>query len=271
LRDPEERVRLIAALQGDRRANDDARRLLISAALIYPVLAVVYWTDRAPWLRVPVAYFLPILITYPLLLAALLYVRGRATMPRLVLALGIVITVGGVLLDMGMTALKTPTLALEANPIARTLLDSHHPVAFVYWYAIVAQGLYTAVICLLWGALLRHRLTLLFSARRGGASGKPAFLKAALGGGELTWRQFLFPIRFSELPTAYHMVWLFCAVLMGTGPYRVYLGLCWLGWASFEHELAACTIAITLTTATYFAWLTVEAWKFSPQSEGVAP
>lgn len=269
LQDPEERRRLIAALQGDRRANDDARRLLITATVVGAVLLIVYSTDRATWLRVPVAYCLPVFLTYALLLVALLYLRGRAAIPRLVFAGGVILTTGGVVLDMVMTALKTPTLELEGNLIARALLDTRHSVTFVYWYAVVAQGLFTTFICLFWAAFLRHRLTLLLSARRGGAEGKLAFLKAAFGGGELTWRQFLFPIRFSELPTAYHLAWFFMAVIMGTGPYRLYLGFCWLGLGSFAYQLAACAAAVTLSSVIYLLWLMVEAYKFHPHVEGV--
>lgn len=259
LGDPEERRRLIAALQGDQRANDDARRLLVIAAVLPPIFLVVYGTDRAEWMRVPVAYCLPIFLTYALLLAALLYLRGRATIPMLVFSAGVVLTVSGVVLDMLMTAIKTPTLELESNLVARALLDSRHSLTFVYWYTILAQGLFTTFICLFWAAFLRHRLTLILSARSAGASGKLAFLKAALGGGELTWRQFLFPIRLSELPAPFHVAWLVMAMLMGMGPYRLYLGLCWLGFGSFAHQVAACAAAVTLSTLTYFVWLIIEA------------
>lgn len=269
LDDPEERRRLIAALQGDSRANADARRLLITATVVGSIVLIVYATDRATWLRVPVAYCLPAFLTYALLLAALLYLRGRATIPKLIFAAGVLLTVGGVFLDMVMTAIKTPTLELEANPIVRALLGARHSLTFIYWYAIVGQGLFTAFICLFWAAFLRNRLTLILSAWRAAASGKAAFVKAALGGGQLTWRQFLFPMRISELPTAYHMAWLFSAVLMAMGPYRLYLGLCWLGWGSFTYHVAACAVAMLLTTSCYLAWLLIEASKVHPQAEGV--
>jgi hypothetical protein len=260
-RDPEQRRRLTAALLGDARANDDARRFLIVSSALLAVVSVVFGTRLVVWLQVPVAYCLPTLLLYPLLLAWLLWLRGRAIVPRGLLVAGSALTIGGIVGDMLITVVKTPTLELERNPVARALLDSHHSVQFVYWYAIIAQGELAAVICILWAAFLRHRLTLLLSVRRDGSAGPLAVVKTALGGGSLTWRQFLFPLRLADLPSAYHVVWVFMAALMGTGLYRLYLVLCWLGACSFAHGDVAMAAASTFCVGCYLAWLATEAGK----------
>jgi hypothetical protein len=268
-RDPSERRRLIAALQGDSRANDDARRLLLTAPTLVVIMLVVYGTDRAVWMRVPVAYLLPMLLVYPVLLSALLSLRGRAILPKRVFALGAGLTAGGVVVEMLATALRAPAVGRGANPIARALLDSGQSPTFVAWHAIIAQALFAAFVCLLWAAFLKHRLTVLLSARRDGSSGRLAFVKAALGGGKLSWRQFLLPLKSSELPSSFHLAWLLMAALMGTGPAFAYLGLCWLWRGGFAHASVAVLLALTSGIASYLAWLSVEAGKRPPQFEGV--
>jgi hypothetical protein len=57
---------------------------------------------------------------------------------------------------------------------------------------------------------------------------------------------------------------------MAMGPYRLYLGFCWLGWGSFAHHLLVCALAVLFTTMGYLIWLAVEASKIHPDVEGVA-
>lgn len=157
---------------------------------------------------------------------------------------------------MAATVHHSPDLGQESNPIARALLDAGHPLSLVYGFAIVCQGLYVALACALWWALLKHRTILLTSLRE--LRSPWAFLKAATGGGDLTWRQWLLPMRLSELPDSRSAVWVVAVMLLGSGAERWYLGLEWYGFfPGWRVSVAGGSIVLAL--GLYLAWL----WRAS--------
>jgi hypothetical protein len=170
--------------------------------------------------------------------------------------LGVILILGAASFDMIATLIHSPDLSRECNPVARALLDSGHSVPFVLGYGLLMQGLFLACQCVLWVALLRHWPCLVASVR--GESTFLRFLKSAMGGAQLTWRQSLLPLRWSELPTAYHFLWIVAVVLWSGAAYRVLLGLEWFGFVP-DLRWQVLAVGITLGLIAYFALL----WRAS--------
>jgi hypothetical protein len=225
-------------------------------------LAAVIGHALRPAAAVLVAYGLPLACGVCLGLVIRLARQGSAPAPPFAVLLGVTLILGAAGFDMAATLLHTPDLSGEDNPVARVLLDSGHSPQFVLGYGLLAQGLYLSCQCVLWVALLRHWPRLVGSVR-----GQPTFLrflKAATGGAALSWRQWLLPLRWSELPSAYHYLWVLGVILWSGLVDRVFLGLQWFGLVpNLRWQVVAVGVAAGL--AGYFGWL----WRAS--HTGLAP
>jgi hypothetical protein len=227
------------------------------------LLLVVLIDDLSAWV-VPAAYALPPLLAVCLILAVRLARLGTASIPAFALMLGAAWVMGGAALDITATLIHTPDLRREANPIARALLDSGHALPFVFGYAFVGQGLYVLLLCVLWAGLLRHRADLALSLR---AYPSPLlFVKAATGGAELTWRQWLLPLRMSELPRSYYALWTIAVIMLAGVADRWFLGLEWFGLVPHVRVFVV-VVAIAIGLACYLRWL----WYASRAAMGVSP
>jgi hypothetical protein len=232
--------------------NHDAKLLLLlalSAAL--GALLVFYARPDLP-AAVPTAYAVPAVLAAALVLAVRVARAGTASVPWVPLLLGLAFIVGGAALDITATLAHTPDLSQEQNPIARVLLDSGHSVSFVYWYGAVCQPLYLAFVACLWVGLLRHRHSIRDSVR--GSQTFLQLMKAATGGRTLTWRQWCLPLRLSELPNAYHLLWALAVLLVAGSMDRWYLGAEWYG---LLHGARWVIISVSVAGgfALYFVWL----------------
>lgn len=246
------------------RSNPHAKLFMVGAMATALLTLAIYLT---PWLlsaRVPFAYLIPVLLICNLIPMISLYRLGTGNMPSLPLITGIFLLVGGTAFDMIVTVVYSPTLNMEANPVARSLLDSGHSVLFVYVYAVMAQVLLTLLGCVMWVAFLRHRATLVASARNSRPKSYFEFVKSMLGGEKLSWRQYLLPIRLSELPKAYHLTWIFAVIWMGSSLYRWYFGMEWLGWFP-GLRIQALIAWVIICSLGYALWLWME-YQNNPQN-----
>jgi hypothetical protein len=243
-----------AHLPGTNTARALLSLLFVQLLLLIPILQPA----KEPRLAVWAAYALPLTLVAWLVLAIRLARQGSASASSLLCWLGILLICGGPAFDMTATLIHTPDLSREANPVVRVLLDSGHSLPFVFVYGAVGQGLYLSFLCVLWLALLRHRPYLLASV--GGERTFFRFLKSATGGGSLTWRQWLLPLRWADLPAAYHCVWLLAVALWSETPYRVLLGLEWFGLVP-DLRWQVTTIGLVVGFGAYFVWL----WRTSRQ------
>lgn len=150
------------------------------------------------------------------------------------------------------TVIHSAQLRDESNPLARGLLDSGHSLAFVYGYGILSQSLLLALVVTLWFALLRHRNILAASLR--GHSSFMRFMKAATGGAHLTWRQWIIPLKMSELPCAYQLFWVVAVTLVAGVSDRWYCGLEWFNVVSSIRWIVLGT-ALIIGYVVYFRWL----------------
>jgi len=235
-------------------SNPCAKGFLIGFTVASASILVIFFTPYFESLRIPLAYLLPLILLVGIASIALFYLQGRDPLPRKLLIGGWLFSVGGVALDAAATILHSPTLAQESNVIARVLLDSGHPIGFVYRYGILSQAFYLILVCGLWAAFLRHRRTLIASAMKTNPKSYLEFVKAATGGAHLTWRQYFTPLKRSELPKSYHLVLLIAITLTGSMSFNWYLGLSWMGVIPVSHTVAII-LCISLSVTIYAIWL----------------
>ena len=238
----------------ERLSTPYARALLIAFTMISILILTIFFTRYFDCLRITLAYLLPEIFLGGIVLVAMIYRQGRNDMPKAAFIGGLIFSIGGVAFDAGATIVRTPTLAREANVIARVLLDTGHSVGFVYLYGGASQILYLILVCGMWATFLRHRRTLIASAMSTNPKSRLAFLKAATGGAHLSWRQYFLPLKLSELPKSYHMVMFVAVTLTGCMMFNWYLGLSWLGAIGASHP-AAIIICILLSVVLYASWL----------------
>jgi hypothetical protein len=239
------------------RANPIAKRLLLCILFQMVILLVVMLSPWLTILQVPLAYLTLILLTALLFCTISLYRIGTGKITRLLFWIGAFSIVGGATFDMIVTVIHTPLLDMEANPIARALLDAGHSVAFVYIYGLIAQIVLAALGCAMWAAFLRHRADLVASAKNTNPRSWFDFVKAMTGGGHLSWRQYFLPLKLSELPTSYHMFWILVVIWVAFTPFRFYFGLEWLGLFPGLRMQALILWGIVVAIG-YFFWLWLE-------------
>jgi hypothetical protein len=221
-------------------AADVLLHFLISVG---PSLSQMVATPETTWCRLATAYLQPAFSLVSLILLNRFARQGTVRPPRLLTACGLALIVGGAMFDIVVTVIHSPGLEEEANPYVRALLDAGHSLELVYAHGLVTQGLYVALFCAVWIGFLRHQGILLETIRLAAPAGWLDFVKAVTGGGHLTMRQWLLPLRASEVPLAYHSLWLTgVTVVFGISLFRCYAGLEWLGY--FEPSIAARVLIV---------------------------
>ena len=195
------------------------------------------WLPGDSWrLHIYTAYSLPALGLIALVLLDRLVNQGQTRLPWGIAFCGGVFIVGGAILDMAVTVAHSPDLELEGNPYVRILLDSQHPLPFVYMHALFTQSLYITLFCGIWIGFLRHREIIVETIASASPNSWMEFLKAATGGSHLSFRQWLFPIRPSEGPLLYHYVWLIAIpIVFGISLFRWYAAMEWMGLVEPEN------------------------------------
>lgn len=238
----------------EKRTNPYAKQILIGGSILMILILFIFYTPSLPAFRIPMAFFVPIFLIYGTVLAIRVYQIPKTPLALVPFLSGALFLAGGAAFDGIATLIKSPTLTREANPIARSLLDSGFSVWFVILYGIVSQIALVAFICILWAAFLKHKETLIALVKGKNERSGWEFIKAALGGAHLSWRQFLMPYKFSEFPTSYYMLWLVPIGFVGGCLYRWYLGFNWLGLVSLPRLLLAFILAIPFIGYTIWLW-----------------
>ena len=189
------------------------------------------WLPGDSWrLHIYTAYSLPALGLIALVLLDRLVNQGKTRLPWRITVCGGLFIVGGAILDMAVTVAHSPDLELEGNPYVRILLDSQHPLPFVYLHALLTQSLYITLFCGIWIGFLRHRQIIVDTISAASPNNWIEFLKAATGGSHLSMRQWLFPVRTSEWPLLYHYIWLIAIpIVFGISLLRWYAAMEWIG------------------------------------------
>jgi len=232
--------------------------------LLIFMLIVIYTLGIAlviPSLLIPVAMAIPFALCLAVFWIAGLLRSGTAQLPPLISITGVAFIIGGGLFDITATVIHSPTLVAEANPIARAFLDSGYPLWFLYLFASLSQALLLLFTSLAWLAFLRHRQQLVC------AMGQPRkmqdLVRAMVGAGHLPKRKWWqFPTHRSDLPCAYHLLWLLVVLLVGSSLDRWWLGLEWFQLVPSIRGTVTI-IAVLATQLVYLAWL----WHWSRHTQ----
>lgn len=242
----------------------------IAVAVLLELLAAffpeVIYTRSIELFRVGTYYLMPLLAAASLWLMLQFARQGSSRMNRWELAAGVVFIAGGAFFDVAVTAIYSPDLTDEGNLFVRGLLDRGHSLKFVYVHAGLTQLFFVALFCAVWLGFLRHRPILLETIRVAQPRHGWDFVKAATGGGHLSWREWLLPLTPSEVPYLYHCVWMCAvAVVLSTSFFRWYAGLEWLGLVTPDDlaRVVAVTLALIGSVSYYLAHL----WVMSRRSE----
>jgi len=227
------------------------------SSIVFAIVAII--ATMLPQVRPAIVSLCIILV--PLLALALaaavpLAAAGRDTAPARPLIAGWAAILGGSACDVYATMAQSPDLAREANPIMRGMLDNGVSLVQVYAIVAVMHVLWVGLAMVLWLGLLQHRHTLAGTMPPRGSL--LAYFKAGIGGRELSYRQWLCPLRYGDLPWAYHMAWWIGVAFVATGAYRFYLALEWYGVAPIELlwvRLIAPSVILLVTCWWYASWL----------------
>ena len=119
--------------------NTEAKSLLLIIFIVSGWTFILFSLERFSAAIIPTVYALPICLASSLYLAIRLASKGSSSIPFTLGLLGVFFIAGGGIFDMVATVIHTPTLCDESNMVGRALLDSNHPLVFVYSYAIVTQ------------------------------------------------------------------------------------------------------------------------------------
>jgi len=251
---------VVEDLQGastvQRRSTPYARRFLVAVVVTILLFEMIGFVGASLPLRLAYACMLPALAAYCLTAAFGLHREGRGSVPVAPLTAGIVFAVGGAAFDMLATVSRTPTLALEANYVIRTLLDSGCPVALVYAYGLVVEGLRQLVTCVSWAAFLRHRGAIVRQASEAEGSCYLAFQKAVFMTRPAVRRDGRYRWEVSRTLSVYHAVWPAVMALMASSIGRWYLGFAWLGLVCYNLRISvAAMTALWMLMCEAWVWL----------------
>jgi hypothetical protein len=241
-----------------------ARGFVVVSAVL-AVMALLFLLGLLKQFHLLIAYLLPLGLLVLLPLAVQLVRKGRALLPRRLFLGGVFYVVGGIALDVFATILHTPDLKDETNPIARFLLDSGHSLGFVYVYGLAAQTLVALIACAFWGAFLRHKNTWLEASLECRPKSFMEYFKAATGGAKLTYRQWLLPIKLSELPSFYFVVWMLIPVIIGSTLERWYWGLSWFQAVPFVPYHLVAIAGIVMCLFFFVGWLQSSYYQLKKQ------
>jgi hypothetical protein len=232
-----------------------AQVAVTSIVLGFFALVAVFLPQARPAI-IPLCASLVPLFAVALAAAVPLALTGKGTAPVVPLVAGWAVILGGAACDVSATVTHSPDLAREANPVLRGLLDNGVSLEQVYLFAAVLQVLFVGLAMVLWLGLLKHRHTLAGTMPPPGSL--LAYFKAGTGGRELSYRQWLCPLAYADLPWAYHLAWWTAVALVGVSAYRFYLALEWYGVAPMHPlwvRFIVPSVLLLVTCWWYAAWL----------------
>jgi hypothetical protein len=185
-----------------------------------------------------------------------LALAGKELAPLPPLIAGWAVVLGGAACDIVATVTHSPDLAREGNPLLSGRLGRGVSLELVYLFGAVSQLLFIGMALVLWLGLLKHRRTLAGTMPPQGSL--LAYFKAGTGGRELSYRQWLCPLAYADLPWAYHLTWWCGVAFVAISVYRFYLALEWCGLAPLQPlsvRFIAPSVLLLATCWWYAAWL----------------
>jgi hypothetical protein len=232
-----------------------ARRIIHLIILAIGFIVVIWLKDIPPLLKTILAFLIPVILISMIYLSSKLFIHGSAELPIGIFILIALFIAGGIAFDGLATVIQSPDLDREANVVAKFLISNWGSIELVIAYGVFVQSLIAVSLITLWAAFLRHRQIIIISSMNSNPQSSLDYFKAATGGAHLTWRQYLFPLRVTDLPEAYHFIWflLIGAVVLVVD--RWFLALGWLGYIIL-NRVVVYIVALLLAIIVYYLWLT---------------
>lgn len=152
------------------------------------------------------------------------------------LFLGAVLIFGGAIFDMYATYLHSPTLELEANPIARILLATNVSIEQVLVIGVLAQALFCTTVVLFWRLFLKSYPEIV--AQLSSANLARVVVELFAGPNRTVAALFVGKVdpKFAVLSIA--------PILTASFLYRWYLGLEWFQFTSLRREVVLLLIVV---------------------------
>jgi hypothetical protein len=229
----------------------------LGVACVLTALCVPLVLDVPLALKTWLVYLLPLPAALLLFLAICLDLQGTKHVSDLALVGGIAFIVSGIVFDVTATVVHSPDLEREGNPVARVLLDSRHQLKIVYIYGLTGQTLIGLILCTWWAAFLAHQQVWLNRVMALEPRSFLDFLRYAIGGGELTWRQILFALDLPSLyRTCYYWSWIIGpSLILSMTAARFYVGLKWFELVPDFSPYWVWLGCLILTVIIYIVWL----------------
>lgn len=246
----------------DKESVNDVMPGRISACWVSGILVIAFGTLL---IMVVIPRLQPLIIYYALVvlpaiavsfaLALRFALKGKDEIPLLGVFVGWLILLAGSAADISATLVHTPDLRYEANPLIEALVSSQFSLNLVFAYGAVTQILLVGIGMILWAAFLKHRTSLLRLMPPHGSLLQ--YLKAGTGARELSYRQWLCPLRWNELPWGYHYACWAGVCFIFLGMLRFYAAAEWyrLVLPTLTNRLIAVSTLFLLFATGYAAWL----------------
>jgi hypothetical protein len=244
------------------RMNTYAGLLLLDLAVACGLMGLSFGLPAFHAWRIPVIYALPIGIVIAILLVIQLLRGLKLKSPHVEWHLHLAgwgFILGGIVINLFAAAYDSPDLSIEGNIVVRALQQEGYGLAWIYSYAILAQGLAFILYCLLWSGLLRHRHFIIELAWLAQPTSRSEFIKAAMGGEGVTWQAWFFSM--SKAPGYYrryfyHIIWYITAMVMGLCGYLWFLGITRFAAPDLNQQPYAFGLVMMVSTASaYILWL----------------
>jgi hypothetical protein len=231
--------------------------LLAVTSIVLSILGIIAAIlPQARPVVVPLCLSLIPLLAVALAAAVPFALMGKENAPAAPLLVGFAVILGGAACDIYATVIHSPDLVREANPILRGLLDNGVSLEQVYLFGGILQVLFVGLTMVLWLGFLKHRHMLVETMPPHGSLLE--YFKAGTGGRELSYRQWLCPLAYSELPWVFHFALWTGVAFVGISVYRFYLALEWFGVAPLHPlwiRFVAPSLVLLATCWVYAVWL----------------
>jgi hypothetical protein len=236
------------------KSNPFARRIIHLIIVAFGFFIAIWLLDLPPLIITILTILIPIMLVFIINLSFKLFILGSEELPIGIFILVALFIAGGITIDGLATVIQSPDLVRETNILARILIFNWNSTKLVIAYGVIVQSLIAFSLIALWAGFLKHRLIIIRSAINSNPQSGLDFFKAATGGAHLTWRQYLIPLRITDLPEAYHFVWFLSIGAVALVIDRWFLGLGWLGYIIFDRA-SVYGVALLLAFLGYYLWL----------------
>jgi hypothetical protein len=239
-----------------------AAQLEILALCCVTILLIILQADLLPRFRVELCYASILIGVVTLCEAGTMAYSASGEFRILPSALGVIwIGLGAGVETIAVLATR-PDLKY-VNHIITILQCTGHSNSFVFAYVAMGEVLMVGTLSLLWIAWTRSCETIVDELPP--TRNYWLLLKASTGGRDLTFRQWLVPLTYSELPAAVPLVWATLVVAMGAWVMRYLSTLVLFNVVPWWFSWVIASLGGFVSWASYVFWLRANV-RLDPQT-----